>query len=432
MSRLKSILISLWRFRRHLLAGILVLALFPLLATLSTLAPADPTERVRAYTRDIEFDFVGWTLEAFRLKTFQSALNTQAYLSPAARQQAVLEYLGLVAAVQETQDQISQVYADPQVQNAAAASAALRQQLASLQSQRQQSEPLAEAILQNQISQVVGEMGLTLGGQPVPPVLYHMTPLPLALIISPREVIRQDEDIPLVADLPLDQQIALETQIDQALDVSSLVVEIGGVGTYPTMVYQTRSVDVLGEIIGHEWTHNFLTLRPLGVLYLESPQMRVINETVASISGKEIGRALLEQFYPELLPPPAPSPPPQAPPPPPTEPPAFDYRKEMHATRVQTDELLSQGKIDEAEAYMEMRRQVFWQHGYRWLRKLNQAYFAFYGAYADEPGGAAGTEDPIGAAVRQLRAQSASLAEFLNRVSWVTSFDQLKALVANP
>jgi hypothetical protein len=81
---------------------------------------------------------------------------------------------------------------------------------------------------------------------------------------------------------------------------------------------------------------------------------------------------------------------------------------------------------------MEMRRQVFWQHGYRWLRKLNQAYFAFYGAYADEPGGAAGTEDPIGAAVRQLRAQSASLAEFLNRVSWVTSFDQLKALVANP
>jgi hypothetical protein len=303
MSRLKSILISLWRFRRHLLAGILVLALFPLLATLSTLAPADPTERVRAYTRDIEFDFVGWTLEAFRLKTFQSALNTQAYLSPAARQQAVLEYLGLVAAVQETQDQISQVYADPQVQNAAAASAALRQQLASLQSQRQQSEPLAEAILQNQISQVVGEMGLTLGGQPVPPVLYHMTPLPLALIISPREVIRQDEDIPLVADLPLDQQIALETQIDQALDVSSLVVEIGGVGTYPTMVYQTRSVDVLGEIIGHEWTHNFLTLRPLGVLYLESPQMRIINETVASISGKEIGQALLEQFYPELLPP---------------------------------------------------------------------------------------------------------------------------------
>ena len=66
----------------------------------------------------------------------------------------------------------------------------------------------------------------------------------------------------------------------------------------------------------------------------------------------------------------------------------------MHKTRVHVDELLAEGKIDEAEAYMEQRRQIFVQNGY-YIRRLNQAYFAFYGAYADVPGGAAG-EDPVG------------------------------------
>jgi hypothetical protein len=99
----------------------------------------------------------------------------------------------------------------------------------------------------------------------------------------------------------------------------------------------------------------------------------------------------------------------------------------MHLTRVTVDALLAAGKIDEAESYMEQRRQVFVQNGYT-IRKLNQAYFAFYGAYADVPGGAAG-EDPVGPAVRALRAQSKSLADFINRIAWMTTFDELKKTV---
>ena len=76
---------------------------------------------------------------------------------------------------------------------------------------------------------------------------------------------------------------------------------------------------------------------------------------------------------------------------------------------------------------MKARREIFWENGYT-IRKLNQAYFAFYGAYADVPGGAAG-EDPVGPAVRELRAQSGSLAEFVNRISWMTSFAQLQAAI---
>ncbi len=159
-----------------------------------------------------------------------------------------------------------------------------------------------------------------------------------------------------------------------------------------------------------------------------------MNETTASITGNEVGTYVVKKYYPELyVPPPPPAPPSSNPAPTPTPdpntPPPFDFRAEMHTTRVHTDELLAAGKIDEAEAYMEQRRQLFWQNGYL-IRKLNQAYFAFHGAYADVPGGAAG-EDPVGPAVRALREQSPSLADFVNTIAWMTSFDQLKQAIQN-
>jgi hypothetical protein len=104
--------------------------------------------------------------------------------------------------------------------------------------------------------------------------------------------------------------------------------------------------------------------------------------------------------------------------------PVFDFREQMYITRVNADLLLAEGKIEEAEAYMEERRQVFLRNGYL-LRKINQAYFAFYGAYADTPGGAAG-EDPIGPAVRALREQSDSLTDFINTIRWITTLEELQ------
>jgi hypothetical protein len=71
---------------------------------------------------------------------------------------------------------------------------------------------------------------------------------------------------------------------------------------------------------------------------------------------------------------------------------------------------------------------IFWDHGYV-IRKLNQAYFAFYGSYADSPIGPAG-EDPVGAAVRELRSRSATLIEFVNRMAWLTSFEDLQKVLA--
>lgn len=418
---------SLNRLRR-IARTLLILLLFALVQVRSEYNTADPVERVRRYTRWQEFDYVSWTLDALRLKQQQAALNLPRYLTLEQQRQIVLHYLERVERLNQVRSEINAIYADPNLPNPQQAAAALlAEQDALVREINQRLAPLAESTLQYQLSMVIAELGLGLGGQPIPPPLYHVTSLPYALIVSPREVIRQDVDISLVADLSLDEIVRLENEVERGLNVSALVVPVGGVGTYPTMVMSTTDLNWLAEVIAHEWIHNTLTLRPLGALYYASPEMRTINETTASIAGKEIGSALIKRFYPEKV-----APPPQPPasqPAQPQEAPAFDFRAEMRETRVTVDALLAEGKIEEAEEYMEQRRRIFWENGYR-IRRLNQAYFAFYGAYADQPGGAAG-EDPVPAAVRALRTKSPSLAAFINRIAWVTSYEALTAML-NP
>jgi len=372
----------------YMLLGILLL-------TASNPIAGEPVERARAFTRPIEFDYVRWSVNAALLKLQSSVLGLPGYLTHEDRRQVVLQHLYLTERILQAEGQLNIIYADPNITDKEAASAHLRGELDEMYKRHRQLTPLAEATLQAQVGAVLAELDLTSGGQPVPPVLYHSSPVPMGLIISP------------------------------------LVVPIGGVGVYPTMVMRTTSLPWQLDTIAHEWAHNFLTLRPLGFLYDVTPAMRTMNETTASIVGNEVGTLVLRRYYPELGD--ASSPDLQlasvqpASPRPDGETPPFDFRAEMHTTRVTVDEMLAEGKIEEAEAYMEARREIFWENGYT-IRKLNQAYFAFYGAYADVPGGAAG-EDPVGPAVRELRAQSDSLAEFVNRISWMTSFAQLQAAI---
>ena len=393
----------------------------------SALPPGDQGEQVRAFTREIEFNYLAWGLSAIKVKVNQLALNVPGYMTPEEERDLVGDYLDIIQRIQQGENHLDEIYADPNIPDPASASVLVRGQLDELYTQRARLGPLAEAILQGQVSEVIAELDLALGGQSLPPILYHSSPLPLALIVSPRYVISQDENISLQPELSVDQKAHLEEQVARALDVSSLVVEVGGIGIYPTMVIETTDMKFLTEVVAHEWIHNILSLRPLGISYLNSPDLRTMNETAASIAGKEIGQAVMARYYPELLPPPTPRPPAMETSQETPSPPIFDFRAEMHQTRVTVDKLLAEGHLSAAEAYMEERRIFFWEHGYR-IRKLNQAYFAFHGAYADEPGGAAG-EDPVGAAVRTLRANSVSLADFLNRISWMSSFEQLQKAI---
>lgn len=384
------------------------------------------TEQVRVHTRQIEFDYVNWTLEAVVRKLSQAALGSSRYLKSEQQDQIVKSYLALVDENRALTTTINQIFSDPDLSESSARTVAepyLQRQRA-VREEMQHIGLFSESLLQQQLSTVLYESGLTVIGQPVPPVQYHTTVLPYALIVSPRNVIQQDANISLLPDLTLDQMVALEKQVEQSLDVSALVVPVGGIGVYPTMVMETSNLPWLAEVVAHEWIHNFLTLRPLGLLYEKSPALRTINETTASIAGKELGELVLMQFYPEQVPEvtnPEQSEEETSPAPPSA--PAFEFQSAMHETRITADALLAEGKIEEAEAYMESRRLVFLENGYL-IRRLNQAYFAFYGAYADTPGGAAG-EDPVGAAVRSLRAQSNDLETFLRKIAWVRSFEDL-------
>ncbi len=78
---------------------------------------------------------------------------------------------------------------------------------------------------------------------------------------------------------------------------------------------------------------------------------------------------------------------------------------------------------------MEARRRVFVEQGYG-IRKINQAYFAFHGAYASDPGGGAAGDNPIGNPVQELWAANPSLKSFLDALGPVTSREALLALLA--
>ena len=389
-------------------------------------------DHVRVYTREIEFDYPNWVWDAAWLKFKQGTISSPFIFDRDTNKQIVFEYLRVTNELNQTRSAIEQVYANPDIKDKEANSAFLREQRDKLTARQAQLAPFSEAVLQSQVGEVFAEFGLTTAGQTIPPTLYHISSTPLALIVSPRDRIEQITNISVLPTLTLDQQIQLEDKVSKAMNVSTLVVPIGGVGVYPTMVTETTDLNWTLNTIAHEWTHNYLNVRPLGLNYSTTPELRTMNETTASIVGGEVGNYVLQNYYSEMLP---------------TafkpnlvsfndrllpsnkldNPPPFDFRAEMHTTRVRVDELLAEGKIEEAEAYMEHRRQVFWQNGYL-LRKLNQAYFAFHGAYADVPGGAAG-EDPVGPAVRALRAKSASLADFVKTIAWMTSFEELQEAI---
>lgn len=390
-------------------------------------------EQIRSYSRPYEFDYVSWTVSALGRKLTQTGLKVHRYIPQQEGRQIVLDYLDLRNQINQSQDILISVLSDPQKDNRDQSAAVIREKLDDMRSRWGATAPFVEQIIQNQMNRALTTLGLSVGGQLIPPVLYRSEPDSYALIVSPRDEIRQAANLMLIRNLTLDEIIDLEETIEQELDLSALVVGIGGVGLYPSMIIETGNLDWLIHVIGHEWTHNYLTIRPLGANYNTSPELTTINETIADLSADEIQRETFLLYYPEFLP---------------TEPVAevpeenplsatqdfvpegevFDFREEMHITRLEVDRLLAAKEIIKAETYMENRRLFFWENGYL-IRKLNQAYFAFHGSYAAEPGGAADAEGAnLGGQLRELKASAPSYAAFMREVSWKWRLDQFQTL----
>jgi hypothetical protein len=332
-----------------------IFAFITVLFTQSNILELNRQDQIHTYTRTVEFEYVSWTLNAFYTKFEQAALSTSHFLTADQSKQIVKSCVAMVTDLDHINSQIDQVYSDPKISNPGEASATLAGQRDQIKSRQDLLQPLCEDILQQQVGAVLKDWGLTTGGQPLPPLLYHVTPLPLALITSPRDKIVQDQDISLQADLKIEDQARLEKEVEAGLNVSALVVPVGGIGIYPTMVLAVDDLPWQANTISHEWTHNYLTLRPLGLNYETTPELRTMNETTASIVGKEVGDEVIKRYYPELAPPPPPpavaSKPEPAQPQPaaPQSPPPFNFNKEMHLTRITADALLKEGKIKEAE-----------------------------------------------------------------------------------
>jgi hypothetical protein len=404
-------------------AGIVLLLSLVLLGA-STAPLRGPDAQFHRYTAALEFDFLGWTVDAAAGKLGQWALATTGYLGLDDRTAVVRHLFTRIDESERLQADLTAGFADSA--EGSEATHAQADELDRVRLQLSRLQPAAEAILAEQAAVILEAEGLSPLGAAFPPVSFRLSQLPVALVVSPRDVIRQDALIQMDPGLPLAQQMTLEARVEREQSVSALVVPVGGIGTYPTMVQETGAMAWVVEVVLHEWTHNLLTLRPLGLSYDASPELRTMNETTAQLMGQALGQRLLARYYPDLLPPPVEPAPPAAE----TAAPSFDFRGEMHATRVTVDAMLAEGKVAEAEAYMEARRQVFVAHGYN-LRRLNQAYFAFYGAYADVPQGAAG-EDPIGAAVRALWARAATPAEFLRIMAPMDSVEDLERALGAP
>ncbi len=302
-------------------------------------------------------------------------------------------------------------------------------QLNRLYEKRDAMEDEAEDVLAAQVARALWDLELhsrILWWNVVwPPVTSEFVDLPLLLIVSPRDRIERRADYYLVPDLTIAEMEAIEDAVHD-LNYSGLVTHIGGLSTYPAMIPEIYGLDFVLRTMPHEWTHDFLAFYPLGWHYASSGELTTMNETVADIVGDEVGQWLARRYYPEYVREMQPEPLP-APPVKPAEPPAFDFGAYMRETRLRVDELLAEGKIEEAEAYMEQRRKGLEEHGY-FIRKLNQAYFAFHGSYATGPI----SVDPIGPQLKELRRRSASLREFLFTVARMDSYDDLLRVVGTP
>jgi hypothetical protein len=425
-----SFLREVWRRVRRWFWRALEVGLWLLVCALALAYSSPPPQDIVAIlgrvTGDYSFDYVTWEVDALLGKLDAALFGVHPYLEEDQRAHVVRDYLDLVNHTHHLEEQVRQIYGDPSIEDPEAASAELRAERDALRAQQGRTQPLAESIVEGQIASVLRDEGMAWLGQVLPPVALHFTEPPNVMVISPRDRIETQHTQGLRPGIPVDVQERLEDEVDAALGVSSLIVPIGGMALYPSMVIESEWFYSAFEVSAHEWTHHWFFLFPIGLGYLGPyPETATINETATSIIGHELAHKVVERFYPELVPLLPPLPWEVEPPPSDAEPPAFNYDTEMRETRITVDRLLEEGKIEEAETYMEARRQLFADQGF-YIRKLNQAYFAFYGGYQAAPAGPAG-EDPIGPAVREIRQLAPSLRDFYWRMTGVTTREALQA-----
>ena len=400
-----------------IIAGLLLVSLLG-----GSCAPSkDFDSYLNSIVKPYRFSIASWEFETLLGGEKQSAMAEEVEDEPG----QVTEYFSLVERINSLKSEVAAIESGDRQGDLAS----LEAELNILEEQKAALEEVVRRIITRQIKESLAQQGIfnpldRYIGLKVsfPPVNFRLEPPPYLLVVSPRYRIESMREIALQPSISLGEIEDIEAKVDK-LDVSSLVVELGGFsGTYPTLVTDGASLRFTIDTATEEWLHQYLVFKPLGFLYLldligvsRNYELAIINETLASMVSKEIGAIVSEEYYSEYENGANQNQAPQ---------PEFDFNQEMREIRKQVDIYLARGKIEQAEAFMEQKRQYLASMGY-YIRKLNQAYFAFHGTYADKPT----SISPIGLELEELRSQSTSLEDFLNTVAVMTSRQDLSGSI---
>ena len=294
-----------------------------------------------------------------------------------------------------------------------------------------------EEYLEQIIARTVQSDEVGLAGRFVwPPVDFRIDSPPKLLVTSPRDEIVRAQNVLIDPDISIGEMSRIESELAESDDISALIIQTGGLASYPNVV-PTADLKRLVEVGAHEWLHAYLVFQPLGRAYFRGGDIQSMNETVADIFGREVGLLVYSEITGEPY---------VAPTRPDTarnidpeddddadssnlgteieDPEEFNFNRFMGETRKQTDELLVDGLIDEAESYMEDRRVELLDHGYV-IRKINQAYFAFHGTYAESPS----STSPIARYLWDLREQVDSVGELVKLLSPLGTYEDFEELL---
>lgn len=388
-------------------------------------------DELRLATAAYEQDLVRWEVVNFPRKWLRLAAGAfRRAPEPEARLAEAREFFTLG-------DEIAARRGDLEGAMAARASTeeadAAQEAVAALERRRDAIAPGVEETLEAALTSALDELGVIARYGPArwPPVDFAFEEGAHLLVRSPRDKVVRLQDRLLSAEMSLPRQAALEREIEaQDPDVSAVVLRIGGLATYPAQITPRTSLRGALSVAAHEWMHHWLAFRPLGRKWAAGGELMSVNETVANIAAEEIGDLTFERLTGQAIARPPWRPPgpegEEEPPRPTPDPDVFDFRREMRETRETLDALLAEGGAAGAEAYLEERRLAFVANGFA-IRRLNTAWFAFHGTYADGP---ASGSSPIEPQLRTLRADSASLAEFLDRVAAIDAEGELARLAA--
>ena len=379
--------------------------------------PDDFNRTLNSIINPYRFSIVEWELRTLTAELEQVLFGKNDYTIEDSR--FVLDYFQLLEVISGLEYQIS--YYKDSIDNAELA--ILQNQLKDLQQERDISKKGVEKILELQIRETLKQLDLYLYNDIVgfnitfPPINFSLESPPHLLIVSPRDSIARMIEIILLQDLTLDEIDYIETEIDK-LGYSSIVLKIGGMATFPSFVTNNAGLEFTISTAVEEWFHQYLFFKPVGFLYAfnllgiyEDNDISTINETIAGIVSDEIASIVYQNYYADyfeeyiyVY----------------SESSGFDFYEEMRNIRIAVDNFFEAGEIEKAEAFMEERRLYILSQGY-YVRRLNQAYFAFYGTYASSPS----SVNPIGEMLWDLRNNSAGVTDFIILTSGIRNLDDL-------